>query len=83
VSTTEPRPQRSKSEIEAELATARASLAATVDELSYRLQPSTVAYRTGQGVKQWFVDPVTGPNWLRIGGAAVGTVLVLGYLIRK
>ncbi|MCL2423135.1 MAG: DUF3618 domain-containing protein [Micrococcales bacterium] len=75
-------------EIQAEIATTRAELAATVDELAMRLNPRYQAQQTARDVRQLFVDPSANPRARRralivVGAAAVVTVVVTVTIVRK
>lgn len=72
------------SDIERELAEARARLAGTVDELSYRAQPKVIASRQAQAVK-FKIDEATrtpegGLRVERIAAAAAAVVVTLVVL---
>lgn len=72
-------PQRSPEEIQAEIDAAHARLAATVDELSERLSPASLAEDAKANVKSVFVDEYGSikPKPIAIiGGAVVGLVVL-------
>jgi hypothetical protein len=54
------RDTRSPAQIEAELDRTRAHLEATIDELTERLNPRSLARRAAESTKARFVDPRTG-----------------------
>ena len=81
------RDTRSPAEIEADIDRTREHLAATLDELSERLSPRSLARTGGRQVKAQFVDPETGrPRTVRLAvlagglGAAAGGLLALRSL---
>ena len=77
-------PSRSTEEIREELAATRQSLAATVDELSYRVQPSTIAHRATNTAVAFFKEPETGQvRWGRVAIVAGGAALLLAGIIRR
>jgi hypothetical protein len=77
-------PSRSTEEIREELAVTRQSLAATVDELSYRVQPSTIAHRATASAVAFFKEPETGQvRWGRVAIVAGGAALLLAGIIRR
>lgn len=78
------RDARSPAEIEADIDRTREHLAATLDELSERLSPRSLARTGGRQVKAQFVDVETGrPRTVRLAvlagsvGAVVGGLLAL------
>lgn len=66
----EGRDERSPEQIEAELDRTRARLSATLDELTERLSPRSMARGAGRGVKEQFVDAGSG----RVRPGRVGVV---------
>jgi len=75
---------KSVAEIQANLAARRQSLAATVDELSYRVQPSTIAHRATASAVAFFKEPETGQvRWGRVAIVAGGAALLLAGIIRR
>ncbi len=77
-------PARSVADIQADLAARRQSLAATVDELSYRVQPSTMAHRASASAIAFFKEPETGQvRWGRVAIVAGGAALLLAGIIRR
>jgi hypothetical protein len=63
----------------------RDRLAHTIDQLLYRASPKTIAKREADGIKGFFVDPVTGPrtdNILKVVGG-VGGFVALMIVLRK
>ena len=77
-------PSRSTEQIREELAATRQSLAATVDELSYRVQPSTMAHRASVGAVAFFKEPATGQiRWGRVAIVAGGAALLLAGIMRR
>lgn len=74
-----PPPQRTPEEIQADIDAAQARLAATVDELSERLSPASLADEAKAGVKSVFVDEdgsVKPKPVAIIGGAVVGLIVL-------
>lgn len=74
-----PPPVRTPEEIQADIDAAQARLAATVDELSERLSPASLADEAKAGVKSVFVDEygsVKPKPIAIIGGAVVGLVVL-------
>ena len=77
-------PHKSVAEIKADLDARRQSLAATVDELSYRVQPSTIAHRTTASAIAFFKEPQTGQiRWGRVAIVAGGAALLLAGIVRR
>ena len=76
-----PRPVRSIAEIEADMATTRARLAATVNQLEDRVKPANVARRGIDTVKGFFVDEYGGVRPERVAVVVGGVVGVL--LLRR
>jgi hypothetical protein len=75
---------RTAAEIQADLAARRQSLAATVDELSYRFQPSTIKHRAAVGAVAFFKEPNTGQiRWGRVAIVAGGAALLLAGIMRR
>ena len=84
VRVTDEQPSRSTEDIREELAARRQSLAATVDELSYRVQPSTMAHRATASAIAFFKEPDTGQvRWGRVAIVAGGAALLLAGIIRR
>jgi hypothetical protein len=76
------RDTRSPAEIEAEIDRTREHLAATLDELSERLSPRSLARTGGRTVKAQFVDAETGrPRTARVAALAGGVGAVVGGLL--
>ena len=84
------RPELSPDEIEAEIATTRARLASTIDELAIRTQPREIVRRQKESAKARFVEATHTPEGdvrverigaLAAAGAAV--LLVLAILHRR
>lgn len=76
------RDTRSPAEIEADIDRTREHLAATLDELSERLSPRSLARTGGRQVKAQFVDPETGrPRTVRLAVLAGGVGAVVGGLL--
>ncbi|WP_312722181.1 DUF3618 domain-containing protein [Mobilicoccus sp.] len=75
-----PKENRSLDEIEKDIARNRDDLAATIDELAYRVKPANVAKRQVEEAKG-FVDRTTrtpeGGLRLEVVGPAVGAVVLL------
>ena len=70
--------------IEQEIEATRQRLAATIDELTYRASPKTIAKREVSSIKGFFVD-ANGPrtdNIIKVAAGVVGTVVVFS-LLRK
>jgi hypothetical protein len=74
------------SSLEREIEETRDNLAATIDQLLYRVHPKTIVSREVSSIKAHFVDPVTGrprtDNILKVAGAVVGTVAFIAILRR-
>ena len=74
------------SSLEREIEETRENLAATIDQLLYRVHPKTIVSREVSSVKAHFVDPATGrprtDNILKVAGAVVGTVAFIAILRR-
>ena len=73
------------SAIEQEIEQTRERLAATIDELTHRASPKTIARREMSSAKGFFVDAQGAPrtdNLIKVAGGVVG-VVVLFKLIRK
>lgn len=84
VRVTDEQTSRSTEDIREELAARRQSLAATVDELSYRVQPSTMAHRASASAIAFFKEPETGQvRWGRVAIVAGGAALLLAGIIRR
>jgi hypothetical protein len=84
------RPDLSPDEIEAEIATTRAHLASTIDELTIRAQPREIVRRRKESAKARFVDATHTPEGdLRverigsIAAAGAAVLLVLAILHRR
>lgn len=79
-------PTDSTGDLEREIEQTRQHLAATIDQLTYRAHPKTIARREAAQVKAHFVDPVTGEprtdNILKVAGGVVG-VVALVVVLRK
>lgn len=76
------RDTRSPAEIEAEIDRTREHLAATLDELSERLSPRSLARTGGRQIKAQFVDAETGrPRTARMAALAGGAGAVIGGLL--
>ena len=80
----------SPDEIEAEIATTRAHLASTIDELTVRAQPSEIARRQKKAAKARLVDATHTPEGdLRVerlgavAAAAAAVLVVLAILHRR
>jgi hypothetical protein len=79
-----PAAPRTPEQIEADMAAARERLAATVDELAYRTQPSTLVNTAKQSALGWFRDPDSGqPRWGRIAAVAGSLVVLIVYRARR
>ena len=75
------RDNRSPAEIEADIDRTREHLAATLDELSDRLSPRSLARTGGRQVKAQFIDARTGrPRTVRLAVLAGGVGAVVGGL---
>ena len=73
MATTAGRPETLESDIEA----TRERLAATIDQLAYRVSPKTIVRREINGIKAHFVDAQGNPrtdNILKVAGGVVGFV---------
>ena len=72
---------QSPSALEREIEQTRESLAATIDQLLYRVHPKTIASREVNSIKAHFVDSQTGQprtdNILKTVGVVAGVVAVL------
>lgn len=70
------------SALEREIEETRENLAATIDQLLYRVHPKTIATREVHSIKAHYVDPQTGQprtdNILKTLGVVVG---VVGFFI--
>lgn len=77
---------QSLSALEREIEETRESLAATIDQLLYRVHPKTIASREVSSIKAHFVDSRTGQprtdNILKAVGVAAAVVTVL-VVVRK
>lgn len=77
---------QSLSSLEREIEEARESLAATIDQLLYRVHPKTIASREVSSIKAHFVDSRTGQprtdNILKTVGVVAGVVAVF-VVVRK
>lgn len=81
----QPADTRSPETIESQMEVTRDRLAHTIDQLLYRASPKTIAKREADGIKGFFVDPVTGPrtdNILKVVGG-VGGFVALMIVLRK
>ena len=83
-------PELSPDEIEAEIATTRAHLASTIDELTIRTQPREIVRRRKESARASFVDATHTPDGdLRverigaIAAAGAAVLLVLAILHRR
>lgn len=76
---------RTTDQITAELAETREQLAATIDQLAYRVKPKTIATRQLESLKGRFVQSDGSLNTQTIGIVAggLGGFVVLVWLIRK
>ena len=84
-SANESQPDRSLSQVEAELAAARLRLASTVDDLAEAVSPQEVARRQAEKVKGFFVEPdgaLRKDRIAKVGGAIVG-LLTLRTVVRR
>ncbi len=74
------------SALEREIEETRESLAATIDQLLYRVHPKTIASREVSSIKAHYVDSQTGQprtdNILKTAGIVAGVVAAL-VVIRK
>jgi hypothetical protein len=74
------------SSLERDIEATRENLAATIDQLLYRVHPKTIVGREVSSIKAHFVDPATGQprtdNILKVAGAVVGTVAFVVILRR-
>ncbi len=81
-----PADTRAPETIENEIEATRDRLAHTIDQLLYRSSPKTIAKREMNGIKAFFVDPVTGEprtdNILKA-AAGVGGFVALMVVVRK
>ncbi len=80
-----PADTRAPETIENEMDAIRERLGHTIDQLLYRSSPKTIAKREVDGVKSYFVDPVTGPrtdNIVKV-AAGVGGFIALMLIVRK
>jgi len=72
---------QSLSALEREIEETRENLAATIDQLLYRVHPKTIASREVSSIKAHFVDSRTGQprtdNILKTAGVVVGVVALL------
>ena len=77
---------QSLSALEREIEETRENLAATIDQLLYRVHPKTIASREVSSIKAHFVDTRTGQprtdNILKTVGIVVGVVTVFA-IVRK
>ncbi|MFZ0323459.1 MAG: DUF3618 domain-containing protein [Actinomycetes bacterium] len=74
-----PAPPRTPEQIQADIDAAQQQLAATVDELSDRLSPQSLADEATGVVKGWFVHPdgsVKGKPIAIIGGTLAGLIVL-------
>lgn len=82
-------PTRSVAQIEAEMATTRARLAGTIDELSVRAQPKEIARRQAQSARAKLSAALTTPEGdlrvdrLAIIAAAVVVLIALRHVTRR
>ena len=74
------------SSLEREIEETRENLAATIDQLLYRVHPKTIVGREVSSIKAHFVDTSTGrprtDNILKTAGVVVGVVAFLAILRR-
>lgn len=73
-------PESEVTELQAELASARADLVDAIVDLKSQFNGPAIAERAGNSVKQWFLDSSGGPRVDRI--AIVGGV-VLGMIVLR
>ncbi|HEX6248074.1 MAG TPA: DUF3618 domain-containing protein [Nocardioidaceae bacterium] len=80
-----PADTRAPETIESEMDATRERLAHTIDQLLYRSSPKTIVKREVNGVKGFFVDPVTGPRTDNIVKVAVGVggFIAVMLIVRK
>ena len=76
---------RTPDEITADIVETRERLAATIDQLTYRITPKTIASRRLQSIKAKFVTADGKPDTAMIGKTAAGVVgfVALIIVIRK
>lgn len=80
-----PADTRAPETIEGEMDAIRERLGHTIDQLLYRSSPKTIAKREVDGVKGYFVDPVTGPrtdNIVKVAAGVAGFVALM-LIVRK
>lgn len=80
-----PADTRAPETIESEMDATRERLAETIDQLLHRSSPKTIVKREVNGVKGFFVDPVTGPrtdNILKV-ALGVGGFVAAMLIVRK
>jgi|SRR5579875_966482 len=76
-----PAGSRTPEQIEAELARTRADLEQTLDELSARLNPRSLARRAGLAARARVLDPETGRPRTPVMAAGAGTVVLLAGMV--
>jgi hypothetical protein len=78
-------PDQTPEQIASEIEATRARLARSVDDLADEANPVVLAQRAIDGVRDFFVDPVTGVRTDRVAKAAgaVAALLVFRGIVRR